>query len=83
LLHQMQLKPRKGAITTDTPLINSSPQQLRYLVVYTNMPMCFYTTMLMPFGAWRGQKALIFLPSSFFFVKKFQSHYKGCKRLPF
>jgi hypothetical protein len=45
--------------------------RLKYLVVYTNMPMCFYTTMLIPFGAWRGQKAFIFLPWSFFFVKSF------------
>jgi hypothetical protein len=28
------------------------------------------------------QKALIFLPWSPFFVKKFRSHYEGCKRLP-
>jgi hypothetical protein len=51
---------------------------LRYLDVYTNMPMCFYTIVPMPFEAWRGQKALIFLPWSLFFVNKFWSHYKGC-----
>jgi hypothetical protein len=47
----MQLKPRKGIIATNTPLINSSPSQLKYLVVYTNMLMCFYTTVPMPSGA--------------------------------
>ncbi len=48
-----------------------------------NMQMCFYTTVPMPFGAWRGQKVFIFLPWSLFFVKKFWSHYKGCKHLHF
>ncbi len=38
----MQFKPMKGAIATNTPLINSSLEQLRYLVAYTNMLMCFY-----------------------------------------
>jgi hypothetical protein len=46
------------------------------------MSMCFYMIVLMPFGTWRGQKVFIFLRWSLFFVKKFQSHYKGCKRLP-
>jgi len=55
---------------------------VKYFVVYTNMLMCFYMTVLMPFGTWRGQKALIFLPLSLFFIKKFRSHYKGCKHLP-
>jgi hypothetical protein len=30
----MHLKPKKGAIVTKTPLINSSLQQLKYLDVY-------------------------------------------------
>ncbi len=83
LLPPMQLKPRRRVITIDTPLINAAPQQLKYLVAYTNMPMCFYTTMPMPFGVRRGQKAFIFLPWSLFFIKKFRSYYKGCKHLPF
>jgi hypothetical protein len=58
-------------------------EQLKYLVAYTNMLICFYTTVLMPFGAWRGQKAFIFLPWSHFFIKKFWSHYQRCKCLPF
>jgi hypothetical protein len=44
---------------------------LKYLIAYTNMPMCFYTIVLMPFGAWKGQKVFIFLPWSFFFVNFF------------
>jgi hypothetical protein len=51
LLPPMQFKPMKGVITTDTPLINSSLEQLRYLVVYTNMSMYFYMIVPMPFGA--------------------------------
>ncbi len=42
LLLSMQLKPRKGVIAIDTPQINSSPQQLRYLVVYTTYQ-CVFT----------------------------------------
>jgi hypothetical protein len=73
---------RKGAITTNTAPINSSLYQLKYLVAYTNMSMCFYMIVPMPFGAWKGQKALIFLPWPLFFVKNFQSHHKRCKCLP-
>jgi hypothetical protein len=51
LLPLMQLKPRKEAFAIDTPLINSSLQQLRYLVAYTNMLMHFYMIVPMPFGA--------------------------------
>jgi hypothetical protein len=50
LLLSMQLKPRKGAIAIDTPLINSSLYQLRYLVAYIRMLMCFYMIVPMPFG---------------------------------
>ncbi len=31
----------------------------------------FYTIVPMPFRAWKGQRALIFIPWSFFFVKSF------------
>jgi len=51
LLPPMQFKPMKGVITIDTPLINSFFEQLRYLVVYTNMSMYFYMIVPMPFGA--------------------------------
>ncbi len=78
----MWLEPKKGAIVTNTPFTNSSHQQLRYLDVYTNKPVCFYMIVPMPFGASKGQRALIFLSWLLFFVKKSQSHYKGCKHLP-
>ncbi len=51
LLSPMWFKPMKGAIVTDTPLINSSHQQLRYLDVYINKSMCFYMIVPMPLGA--------------------------------
>jgi hypothetical protein len=41
--------------------------------------MCFYMIVLMPFGAWKGHRAVIFLPWSIFFLKIFWSHYKGWK----
>ncbi len=44
---------------------------MRYLITNTNMSTCFYTIVLMPFGAWKGQRALIFLPWSFFSSKNF------------
>jgi hypothetical protein len=47
----MQFKPKKGAIATNNPLINSSHQQLMYLDVYITKLMCFYIIVLMPFGA--------------------------------
>jgi hypothetical protein len=43
----------------------------KYLVVYTNMLMCFYMIVSMPFGAWKGQRALIFLLWSFFSINFF------------
>jgi len=46
----MQFKPKNKIITTDTPLINSSPEQWRYLDVYISKWMCSYTIVPMPFG---------------------------------
>jgi hypothetical protein len=63
---------KEKSYMTNTPLIDSSLSQLRYLDVYINKPICFYTIMPMPFGASKGQKALIFLSWLFFSVKKFQ-----------
>jgi hypothetical protein len=56
--------------------------QLTYLGVYTNKLICFYKIVAMPFGAWKGQRALIFLFWLLCFVTKFQSHCKGCKPFP-
>jgi hypothetical protein len=82
LMLLMWLKPKKWIIMIITPLINSSLQQLKYLDVYKNKPMCFNVIMPMPFGAWNGQRAFLFLFWLLFFVKKFQSHCKNCKYLP-
>jgi hypothetical protein len=46
------------------------------------MLMCFYMNVPMPFGVGSEHRTFIFLPWSLFFVKKFRSHYKGCKCLP-
>ncbi len=42
---------KKRNIMIDTPLINSSLKQLRYLDVYTNKLMCFHMILSMPFEA--------------------------------
>ncbi len=42
-----------------------------YMVAYTNMSMCFYTIVPMPFKACKDQKAIIFLPWSFSLSKSF------------
>jgi hypothetical protein len=44
LLLLMLLKPKKGATMINTPIINSSLWQLRFLDASTNKLMCFYTT---------------------------------------
>ncbi len=74
LLPSMQLKLKKRAIATNTPLINSSHYQFKYLDVYANRSMCSYTIMPMPFGAWKGQRALLFLPWLLFFDWKNFNH---------
>jgi hypothetical protein len=54
LLLLMLPKPNKGATMINTPLINSSLWQLRFLDASTNKLMFFYTIVLMPFGASKG-----------------------------
>ncbi len=54
---------------------------MKYLKIYTNMLMCFYTIVPMPFGASQGQKAFPFLPWLPFFVKEFQLHCKDANIL--
>ncbi len=73
----------KSSYHNQHPIDQFLPLTIELFGYLDKMSMCFYTTVPMPFGAWRGQKALIFLPWSFFFFKKFRSHYKGCKCLPF
>lgn len=68
----MRLKPKKWAIRIDTPLINPSFSQLKYLDVYIDMFMSFYMIVPMPLGAWKSQKAFIFISWLLLFVKKFQ-----------
>jgi len=71
LLPSLQLKLKKGVIMINTPLINSSLRQLRYLDVYTNKLMCSYMIVPMTFGASKDLKALLFLSWLLFSSKKF------------
>jgi hypothetical protein len=71
LLPSLQLKPKKGVITINTPLINSSLQQLKYLDVYTKRLMFSYMIVPMPFGASKDLKALPFWTWLLFSSKNF------------
>jgi len=43
LLPLMWLKPKKGTIVVNTPLINFSFRKLKYMDIYTNRLTCFHT----------------------------------------
>ncbi len=81
LVAPLQLKPKKGAMLIDTPLINSSFHHSRYLGAYINM-MCFYKIVSMLFGASKGQRVVLFLSWLLFFVKIYHLCYKECKHSP-
>jgi hypothetical protein len=77
-LPPMQFKPRKRTIATNTSLI--------FLLLAIEVFGClhkhadvFLHNYANAIWSLKKLEVLIFLPWSLFFIKKFQSHYKGCK----
>lgn len=54
----------------------------RYLDVYTNRLMSFYTIVPMSFGAWSNHRVFIFLSWLYFLMNKILTLCKECKHLP-
>jgi hypothetical protein len=82
LLLLMVLKPKKGATMINTPLINSSLWQLRFLDASTNKLMSFYTTVNTNWSFRRLEGPPLSILVTFLHKKKFQLHYKRCKHTP-
>jgi hypothetical protein len=74
----MQRKPRKGVITIDIPLIMAI-KVFGCLYKHVNVFLHDYVNVVWSLKGPQGPNLSILV---IFFLKKFQSHYKGCKHPP-